>query len=149
MIKEENFDFILKNTWQAVARMYNEEASKYDGTMAIGFALLNIDKLNGTSVSDLASGLGIETTSITRLLNAMGEKKLILKKRNPKDGRGVIVYLTEYGLEKRELSKKSVIRFNETIRKNVSTEDFLGFKNVTNKINEFIEKQNIFQINHN
>lgn len=144
MIKEENFDFILKNTWQAVARMYNEEASKYDGTMGIGFALLNIDKLNGTSVSDLAAGLGIETTSITRLLNSMEEKKLILKKKNPKDGRGVIIYLTEFGLEKRDLSKKSVIQFNETIRKNISEEDFLGFKNVTNKINELIEKQNIF-----
>lgn len=144
MIKEENFDFILKNTWQAVARMYNEEASKYDGTMGIGFALLNIDKLNGTSVSDLAAGLGIETTSITRLLNSMEEKKLILKKKNPKDGRGVIIYLTEFGLEKRDLSKKSVIQFNETIRENISEEDFLGFKNVTNKINELIEKQNIF-----
>lgn len=144
MIKEENFDFIIKNTWQAVARMYNEEASKYDGTMGIGFALLNIDKLNGTSVSDLAAGLGIETTSITRLLNSMEEKKLILKKKNPKDGRGVIIYLTEFGLEKRDLSKKSVIRFNETIRENISEEDFLGFKNVTNKINELIEKQNIF-----
>lgn len=144
MIKEENFDFILKNTWQAVARMYNEEASKYDGTMGIGFALLNIDKLNGTSVSDLAAGLGIETTSITRLLNSMEEKKLILKKKNPKDGRGVIIYLTEFGLEKRDLSKKSVIQFNEIIRENISEEDFLGFKNVTNKINELIEKQNIF-----
>lgn len=144
MIKEENFDFIIKNTWQAVARMYNEEASKYDGTMGIGFALLNIDKLNGTSVSDLAAGLGIETTSITRLLNSMEEKKLILKKKNPKDGRGVIIYLTEFGLEKRDLSKKSVIQFNETIRENISEEDFLGFKNVTNKINELIEKQNIF-----
>jgi DNA-binding MarR family transcriptional regulator len=144
VIKEENFDFILKNTWQAVARMYNEEASKYDGTMGIGFALLNIDKLNGTSVSDLAAGLGIETTSITRLLNSMEEKKLILKKKNPKDGRGVIIYLTEFGLEKRDLSKKSVIQFNETIRENISEEDFLGFKNVTNKINELIEKQNIF-----
>lgn len=35
---------MLRATWQAVSRMYNEEASKFDGSMAIGFALLSIDK---------------------------------------------------------------------------------------------------------
>ena len=143
-MKEQNFDFILKNTWQAVARMYNIEASKFEGSMAIGFALLNIDKEKGTTATALANGLGLEPTSITRLVNSMEEKKLITKIKNPKDGRGVLIFLTTFGLEKRELSKKTVIQFNETVKKNISEQDFIGFKNVTNKINELIKKQNIF-----
>jgi hypothetical protein len=38
-MKEKTIDYILRATWQAVSRMYNEEASKFDGSMAIGFAL--------------------------------------------------------------------------------------------------------------
>jgi DNA-binding MarR family transcriptional regulator len=143
-MKNQNFDFILKNTWQAVARMYNEEANKFEGSMAVGFALLNIDKEKGTTATALAIGLGLEPTSITRLLNSMEDKQLIVKTKNPNDGRGVLISLTEFGLEKRELSKKSVIQFNETIRKNVSEEDFMGFLNVTQKINELIENKLIF-----
>ena len=37
-MKDKTIDYILRVTWQAVARMYNEEASKFDGSMAIGFA---------------------------------------------------------------------------------------------------------------
>jgi hypothetical protein len=33
-MKDKTIDYILRATWQAVARMYNEEASKYDASMA-------------------------------------------------------------------------------------------------------------------
>lgn len=143
-MKEQNFDYILKNTWQAVSRMYNEEASNYGASIAIGFALLNIDKEKGTTATALANGLGLEPTSITRLLNSMIDKNLIIKKKNPDDGRGILISLTEFGLEKRELSKKTVLQFNETVRKNISNADFTGFLNVTNTINELIENKLIF-----
>jgi hypothetical protein len=46
-MKDKTIDYILRATWQSV-RMYNEEASKYDASMATGFALLSIDKKGGT-----------------------------------------------------------------------------------------------------
>jgi hypothetical protein len=46
-MKDKTIDYILRATWQAVSRMYNEEASKY-GAMATGFALLSMDKNIGT-----------------------------------------------------------------------------------------------------
>lgn len=143
-MKEPNFDYILKNTWQAVARMYNDEASNYGASIAIGFALLNIDKVKGSTATALANGLGLEPTSITRLLSSMIDKNLIIKKKNPDDGRGVLIFLTEFGIEKRELSKKSVLQFNETVRKNITDADFRGFLNVTNTINQLIENKLIF-----
>ena len=95
----------------------------------IASALLNIDKEKGCTATALANGLGLEPTSITRLLNSMMDKNLILKKKNPDDGRGVLITLTVFGFEKRELSKKSVIQFNESVRKNISDTDFAGFLN--------------------
>ena len=33
-MKDKTIDYVLRATWQAVSRMYNEEAAKYDATMA-------------------------------------------------------------------------------------------------------------------
>ena len=48
MDKSKSIDHELRATWQAVAKMYNEQATKHDSTMAIAFVLLNINKKNGT-----------------------------------------------------------------------------------------------------
>ena len=52
-MEKKTIDHLLRSTWQAIARMYNEEASKYDSTMATGFALLSIDPKKGTPSTSL------------------------------------------------------------------------------------------------
>ena len=78
-------------------------------------------------------------------MKSLEEKGLIYRKPNPEDGRGVLIFLTEAGKEKRDLSKKSVIEFNEAIKKNVSAEKLEHFIEVTEKINELIQVKNIFK----
>ena len=116
-MKDKTIDYILRATWQSVARMYNEEAAKFGGSMAIGFALLSIDKENGTPSTQISNSMGMEPTSLTRTLKTLEKKGLIIRKKNPDDGRGVLIYLTDLGKEKRELSKKSVLLFNEIVKK--------------------------------
>ncbi len=146
-MKEKTIDYILRATWQAVARMYNEEASKYGATMATGFALLSIEKENGTPSTMLGPKMGMEATSLTRTLKSMEEKGLISRKKNPSDGRGVIIQLTDEGIEKRDLSKNTVLRFNETIKKHVSEEKLLHFMEVAEIINELIAEKQIYTEN--
>ena len=143
-MKDKTIDYILRATWQAVARMYNEEASKYNGSMATGFALLSIDKDNGTPSTTLGPRMGIEATSLTRTLKSMEEKGLIYRTPNPDDGRGILVFLTEFGKEKRELSKNSVLKFNEVVKNNVSEEQLRNFMEVSEIINELITEKKIF-----
>ncbi|GEP52393.1 MarR family transcriptional regulator [Flavobacterium noncentrifugens] len=143
-MKDKTIDYILRATWQAVSRMYNEEASKYGATMATGFALLSIDKDKGTPSTALGPKMGMEATSLTRTLKSMEEKGLIIRKKNPEDGRGVLIYLTEFGKEKRELSKNNVLKFNESVRKNVTEEQLKHFTEVAEVINELIQDKNIF-----
>lgn len=141
--KEKTIDYMLRETWQAVARMYNEEASKYGATMALGFALLSIDK-EGTPSTALAPKMGMEATSLTRTLKSMEDKGLIKKTKNPKDGRGVIISLTELGQEKRELSKKTVLRFNEVIKNNIPEDKIQTFMEVSSIINTLINEKKIY-----
>jgi DNA-binding MarR family transcriptional regulator len=129
--------------------MYNEEAAKYDATMATGFALLSIDREEGTPSTALGPRMGMEATSLTRTLKSMEEKGLIIRKKNPEDGRGVLIYLTEFGREKRELSKNTVLNFNETVRKHVSEEKLNNFMEVAEIINELIQNKNIFNQQEN
>ncbi|WP_299518224.1 MarR family transcriptional regulator, partial [uncultured Flavobacterium sp.] len=135
-MKDKTIDYILRATWQSVARMYNEEASKFDGSMAIGFALLSIDKEEGTPSSYISNRMGMEATSLTRTLKTLEEKGLIIRKKNPDDGRGVLIYLTDLGKEKRELSRNTVLKFNEVIRQNVSDEKLQNFIEVADVITE-------------
>jgi DNA-binding MarR family transcriptional regulator len=88
--------------------------------------------------------MGMEATSLTRTLKSMEEKGLIIRKKNPLDGRGVLIYLTDLGKEKRELSKSTVLQFNETIKQNVANEKLKHFMEVAETINELIQDKNIF-----
>ena len=148
-MKDKTIDYVLRATWQAVSRMYNEEAAKYDATMATGFALLSIDKEDGTPSTALGPRMGMEATSLTRTLKTMEEKGLIFRKKIPDDGRGVLLYLTPFGKEKRELSKNTVLKFNETVKQHVSEEKLAHFMEVAEIINELIHEKSIFTTTEN
>lgn len=143
-MKDKTIDYVLRATWQAVNRMYNEEAAKYGATMATGFALLSIDRETGTPSTALGPKMGMEATSLTRTLKSMEDKGLILRKKNPIDGRGVLIHLTPFGVEKRELSKNTVLRFNEAIKENVSEEKLQHFIEVADIINQLIADKKIY-----
>lgn len=143
-MKDKTIDYILRTTWLAVTKMYNEEASKFDSTMATGFTLLSIDPENGTPSTSLGPKMGMEATSLSRTLKSMEEKGLIERKPNPEDGRGVLICLTEFGREKRAYSRDRVLTFNEAIRRNVSEEKINHFYEVAELINNLISNKKIY-----
>lgn len=145
MKKLKSIDHELRATWQAVAKVYNERAAKHDSTMATAFVLLNIDNQKGTASTALGPLMGMEPTSLSRILKTMEDKGAICREKNPDDGRSVIIKLTEYGKEMRKISKGHVILFNETVRKNVSEKDLEGFFKVTATVNKLIAEREIYK----
>lgn len=145
MQKELTIDHALRATWQAVAKMYNEQAVKFDSTMAMAFVLLNIDKEKGTPSTALGPQMGMEPTSLSRILKNMEEKGAIYREKNPNDGRGVLIKLTDFGLEKRKTSKEYVIQFNEAVKAKISSEQLKNFFEVTETINKLIVEKAIFE----
>ena len=143
-MKDKTIDYVLRTTWLAVNKMYNEEALKFESTMATGFTLLSIDPEEGTPSTALGPKMGMEATSLSRILKTMEERGLIERKPNPEDGRGVLIHLTEFGKEKREYSRERVLTFNETIRKNISEEKINNFYEVAEMINELISNKKIY-----
>ena len=70
-MKDKTIDYLLRTTWLAVNKMYNEEAAKFDTTMATGFTLLSIDPENGTPSTSLGPIMGMEATSLSRILKKL------------------------------------------------------------------------------
>ena len=144
MHKENTIDHSLRATWQAVAKMYNEQAAQHDSTMATAYVLLNIDFENGTPSTALGPQMGMEPTSLSRILKTMEEKGAIYREKNPDDGRSVLIKLTEYGKEMRKVSRQHVITFNEKVRASISAEKLMHFFEVTEKINQLIAERSIY-----
>jgi len=143
LTKDQSIDHHLRATWQAIAKMYNDQAAKYDSTMAMAFVLLNIDMEEGTPSTSIGPQIGMEATSLSRILKSMEDKGAIYREPNPQDGRSVIIKLTQLGMEERAFARKVVIRFNEVIRENVSSEKLNHFFEVMGDINKLI-KENAF-----
>lgn len=145
MRREETIDHNIKTAWHAIARMYNQQASKYDLTMSMGFVLLNINAEEGTPATKIAPLMGLEARSLTRLLKTMEEKELIYRKADVSDKRSVRIFLTKEGKVKKERSKEVVLKFNNTIRDNISEEKLNVFFEVLQSVNQLIEKNNIYK----
>ena len=145
MRKEETVDHHIKTAWHAIARMYNQQAGKYDITTSIGFVLLNIHAENGTPATKIAPLMGLESRSLTRMLKAMEEKKLIYREPDPVDKRSVRIFLTPLGKTKREVSRRTVLQFNQAVREEISMEKLDVFFDVLQSINQIIDRNNIYE----
>jgi DNA-binding MarR family transcriptional regulator len=143
-MKDKTIDYVLRTTWLAVTKMYNEEAAKFESTMATGFALLSIDPEKGTPSTSLGPKMGMEATSLSRTLKMMEKRGLIIRKPNPEDGRGVLIFLTDFGKEKRAYSREKVLTFNDTIKNSISKEKLDNFYEVAEIINNMISNKNIY-----
>ena len=135
IMKQETFDSALRATWNLVSKMYNKEANKFDSTMATGFALLSIEA-EGTPSTTLGPKMGMEPTSLSRLLKTMERRNLIYRTQHPYDRRSVLIHLTPFGKEKRDDSKAVVLHFNQIITDALNPEKIKVFFEVLQCIKE-------------
>ncbi|PRY07838.1 DNA-binding MarR family transcriptional regulator [Pontibacter ummariensis] len=144
MKPEETVDYNFKVCWHAISRMYNTEATKNGITTSIGFVLLNVDQQQGTPATKIAPLLGLEARSLTRILKSMEEQGLIYKVSDARDKRLVRIFLTDKGLEKKEVARRTVKHFNHKVRQEILQEELDTFFKVCNRIQGMIENKEIF-----
>jgi len=131
-------DYHIKSTWHSLARMYNQIGGKFNISQAMGYVLLNIER-EGTPASKIAPLLGMEATSMSRLLKSLENNGLIYKKGDENDKRVVRIFLTEEGVLKKKLAQNVIRKFNETINENIPVEDMAVFFRVIEQINNLTQ----------
>ncbi|HEY0977747.1 MAG TPA: MarR family transcriptional regulator [Flavobacteriales bacterium] len=144
MRPEETIDHPIRWAWHRIMRRYNDAASKYGGSMSTGYVLLSIDP-EGTPSTKLGPKMGMEARSLTRTLKNMEDEGLIKRVPDGSDGRMVRVLLTPKGKQMRDVSKDTVIRFNEAVRANIPAAQLATFHQVMNKINTLLESDEHFK----
>ena len=144
----ETIDSKLKSAWQIISRMYNAEASEYGGSIAIGHFLLNIDSDEGAYASDIAPKLGMEGTSLSRIIKTLENEKFIIRKPDKIDKRKVKLLLTQKGKENKELAKKIVRNFNSEIENKIGKGKIEEFIKTINEIISLAEERNKLNKNY-
>jgi DNA-binding MarR family transcriptional regulator len=139
MDQDNKIDQHIKATWHSMFKMYNQIAAKYDSTQATGLVLLNISK-EGTPSTSIAPSLGMEATSMSRIMKTLEDNGLIYREQDKVDRRMVRVFLTEFGVEKRKLAKRAVSGFNELITEAVDEDKLKTFFEVMASVNGVIDK---------
>ncbi|RMG83213.1 MAG: hypothetical protein D6707_01480 [Bacteroidetes bacterium] len=71
--KNKTLDFYVKQAWHSIYKMYNAVGEEYGITQAEGLVLLNIPK-EGIPVTQIGPEVGIESTSLSRMLNKLEKK---------------------------------------------------------------------------
>jgi len=135
MKHQETIDYVLKVVWQNMANRYNQIAAEHGITQSIGYLLMNIDESEGTTVSEVASLLGLKATSLSRMLNNLNNQGLISRQTQTNDKRSVKIFLTQKGKEKRLVARSVVKNFNEYLNGHLLEKDKKILVDLLNQIN--------------
>jgi len=151
MKAQDTVGYQVKSTWQSIVKMYNRITMENDFSQAIGYVLINV-KRDGVPVTKIAPLMGVEPTSLSRLLKTMEEKGLIYRKKDDVDRRVVKLFLTEKGMELKKISKKIVLDYNKMIRDEISDEELDVFFSVIKRIKKMtcemgVPEDEVFQKN--
>ncbi|MCL7989434.1 MarR family transcriptional regulator [Sphingobacterium sp. lm-10] len=139
MSQSNTIDYFLKACWQNLANKYNQIAAQHGFTQAAGYILINIHR-DGTPVSHIANSTGVKTTSLSRVLNNLESLGFIYREASTTDKRSVKVYLTELGVEKRNIAKNVVRDFNNFLDDELSAKDRAQLIKTLSKINDLVSK---------
>ncbi len=131
----ETIEFYIRTTSLALSRMYNSIAAKYGITQTVGYLLTYVGR-EGTPSTRLAQLLGMKNSSLTRLLKKMEKDGCIYRKVSPEDKRVVKIFLTEKGVIRRKIAKRSVLEFNERLLNKVDEKEMKIFFKVFDIIKE-------------
>ena len=140
MKPEDTIDFHIRWAWLKIARMYNQEAARHGLTQSTGFVLLNIDPRNGTPSTQLGPLMGMESTSLSRTLKAMEDKGWIRRTSDEHDRRVSRIVLTGEGKRLRNISRKTVVAFNEKLIGEIPAEKLKHFREVIHIIDQHTVK---------
>lgn len=133
---QETVDYHLRSTLFATRRMYNILAIENGITQGIGYALINISK-EGVPATKIAPLMGMNPSSLSRLLKNMEDDGLIYRKSDDDDRRVVKIFLTPRGIELRTKVRKVVIDFNSKLSEIITKADMEAFV----RVNEIIRRQ--------
>ncbi|MDO3408216.1 MarR family transcriptional regulator [Saccharibacillus sp. CPCC 101409] len=130
----ETFGFLLSRTYLAYARAAGKETAEQEMTPEQYGVLHRLTLADGVSQKKLASLHVRDQTSISKVLDKLEQKDMIVRRANPADRRSVLVYLTDKGREAEAVLTPLMQAHNEAATKGLSEEELELFIRVLDRI---------------
>lgn len=116
----------------------------FDITMEQLHILKNIERQDGKTQREICSMAGKSPANITRILDRLEKKKLIVRRDNPKDRRSQLVSLTENGHELASRLSDLFAMLSQKVEKHIDESDIGIVKKVLGQI-----EKNLLELSEN
>ena len=124
----------LRTSWLNIAKVFNDKAHQYNGTISMAFVLMAIYEEEGVPVTKIAPRIGMEPNSLSRTLNTLEETGYLARKQDENDQRKVLVFLTAEGKKLRKIALKTVFDLEKKITEKLSSKQLKAFAEVIEQV---------------
>jgi MarR family transcriptional regulator, transcriptional regulator for hemolysin len=138
--RDESIGLFTSNTVKNIIRFLSANIKNFDITPEQWTVLKRLSENDGINQKELAVKAEKDQPTVTRILDILERKELIIKKKNKDDRRSFILFITDKGIAvKEELSPIIEEIWEEKILTGISEEDLEVYRSVLVKLNENIE----------
>ncbi|WP_197747081.1 MarR family winged helix-turn-helix transcriptional regulator [Bacillus sp. KH172YL63] len=141
MSRDESIGLYTSHTVKNIIRFLTLHMKDFDVTPEQWTVLRRLSEQDGISQKQLALKSEKDQPTLTRILDILERKELILKQKNQEDRRSFLISITDKGSRaNKELSPFIEELYENTILEGISEEDLEVYKSVLSQINENMSK---------
>ena len=98
---------------------------------------------DGIDMTSLSQRLGVDNSTLTRLIGVLIRNQIVVKNKNTLDGRSVIVTLTEYGEKLYSKIEVEIDQFGSELYHKIAVEDQEEIKEILSNLHWTISKHRL------
>jgi len=113
----------LARTARSVSRAFDDALAQAGGSVPVWLVLISLKSQQVRNQRELAEAVGIREATLTHHLNAMDERGLITRRRDPANRRVHLVELTEAGEAAFQRLRGAATAFDQRLRSGLSGDE--------------------------
>ena len=133
------FGELLKQFLIDLQSLFRTSTKKLNVTLP-QITLISSIPIDGINMSTLSHRIGVDNSTLTRLIDILIRNKIVRKIKNPNDGRSFIILLTKNGEKLQYKIEQEIDRFGSKLYSKIPMEDQDEIKEVLSTLHWLISK---------
>jgi MarR family transcriptional regulator for hemolysin len=130
----------LSRTAKTVSRAFDDALAAAGGSRPGWLILITLKTQRVANQREIAEAVGIRDATLTHHLNAMEEKGLLTRRRDPQNRRIHLVELTEEGEALFDRLRRAAIGFDQRLRSGISDEEISGLEDLLARLHDNVSE---------
>jgi MarR family transcriptional regulator for hemolysin len=124
-----------------VGRAFDDALATADGSLPMWLILISLKSQRLANQRQLAEAVGIQEATISHHLNAMVERGLVIRERDPDNRRSHRVRLTDDGDAAFVRMRRAAAGFDQRLRQGLSEDEIATFESVLERLTHNISTE--------